>query len=183
MVKTIAAIVFLTLATTASAQQLTPAPGKDASAFAMLDGIWSGSATIMTQAGPRRLRHTERVGPMLGGAIRVIEGKSYNPDGSEAGFNAFAVISASDAGGYQFRSYAQGQSGTFPFAATDSGFAWSMQAGPAIIRYTAVIKNGTWHEEGMMERPGAPAISVITLDLKRVADTDWPAAGAVRPSP
>ena len=174
------------LATTGvSAQTGAPDPAAQRTAlakFAMLDGTWTGTATVMGREGRQDLRHTERVGPMLGGAIRVIEGKSYRADGSEAGFNAFAVISYdADAGRYDFRSYAQGHAGTFPIEATGTGFAWTMPAGPATIRYVAVVKDGSWHEEGTLTRPGAPPVQVIVLDLKRTGATDWPSAGAVRP--
>lgn len=163
--------------------QAAEAPVRDTSAFAMLDGVWAGDATVTTRDGPRWLRHTERVGPMLGGALRVIEGKSYNADGSDAGFNAFAIISAQDEGEFAFRSYAQGHSGTFAIAPTGTGFAWSMPIGPATIRYTAVIKDGAWHEAGVMERPGAAPVTIFESNLRRVGKTDWPAAGAIAPVP
>ena len=173
------------IAAGASAQTGAPDPAAQRTAmakFAMLDGIWTGTAVFMGPTGRQELRHTERVGPMLGGAVRVIEGKSYRADGSEAGFNALAVISYdADAGRYDFRSYAQGHAGTFPIEATGTGFAWTMAAGPATIRYVAVVKDGSWHEEGILTRPGAPPLQVIVLDLKRTGATDWPAAGAVRP--
>src|SRR5690606_9193543 len=77
--------------------------------LAWMDGEWVGEATI--SMGPGRtstLPHTERIGPMLGGSIRVIEGRSVNPDGSAA-FNAFAVVSWDDeTDRYMMRSYANG---------------------------------------------------------------------------
>ena len=128
------------LATTAAADQPAqePAPAPATAPFAMLDGAWNGTVTLTTPAGRRTLRHTERVGPMLGGQLRVIEGKSFEADGREAEFNALAVISARAGDGYEFRSYAQGHSGTFPLTATGTGFSWSMPAGPATFRYTAI---------------------------------------------
>lgn len=151
--------------------------------LAPLDGIWRGTATINLPNQPAKsLTHTERVGPMLGGVIEVIEGKSYNADGSEAGFNALAVVScASTSGGCEIRSYAQGRAGTFPFSIRNDGFDWSTPAGPdAVVSYHAVIANGTWHEEGWYEKAGKKLAKVYEADLKRVGPTDWPAGGAIK---
>lgn len=57
-----------------------------------LDGVWRGPAWTITPGGRREVIQTERIGPMLDGAIKVLEGRGYNPDGS-LGFNAFGVIS------------------------------------------------------------------------------------------
>lgn len=60
--------------------------------LARLDGTWRGTAWTITPTGRHQVVHTERIGTMLNGSLRVIEGRSYNEDGS-VGFNAFAVIS------------------------------------------------------------------------------------------
>lgn len=150
--------------------------------LAPLDGIWRGTATITANGNtPLKLVHTERVGALLGGTIEVIEGKSYREDGSEAGFNALAVVSCtSTSGGCEMRSYAQGRAGTFPFAIRNDGFDWSLPAGPdAQITYHAVIADGTWHEEGWFEKGGKKLAKVYEANLKRVGPTDWPGGGGV----
>src|SRR6218665_3718867 len=54
-----------------------------------MDGEWRGTATAMVGRGETKtMPHTERIGRALGGSIRVIEGTSYNPDGTTA-FKAF----------------------------------------------------------------------------------------------
>jgi hypothetical protein len=61
------------------------------SAFAFLDGVWRGTATHVRPSGDKHvITQTERVGPMLDGAIRVIEGRGYEPDGRTS-YNAFAI--------------------------------------------------------------------------------------------
>ena len=61
--------------------------------LAALDGQWRGTARIFLPDGKtRELVQTERVGPMLGGTVKVIEGRGHGADGS-LDFNAFAVIS------------------------------------------------------------------------------------------
>lgn len=147
-----------------------------------MDGTWRGPAwTILPSGEKHTLTQTERIGPFLDGAVKVIEGRGYEPDG-RVGFNAFGIISfdpVKDA--YTMRAYAQGRVGDFPMTVTSDGFTWEIPAGPATIRYTAVVKDGTWHEYGERLMAGAEPVRFHEMTLKRLGDTDWPAAGAVGP--
>jgi hypothetical protein len=72
---------------------LLDAQRKALAPLSMIDGTWRGEAVVLQPNGERlRLVQTERVGPMLDGTLRVIEGRGYLPDGKLA-FNAFAVVS------------------------------------------------------------------------------------------
>jgi hypothetical protein len=62
---------------------------------------------------------------------------------------------------------------------TGDGYVWEIPAGPATIRYTAVIKDGTLHEVGDRIVPGKDPVRFFDMTLKRVGDTDWPAGGAI----
>ena len=151
--------------------------------FAYMDGTWRGPATYVLPDGSRHdIIQTERIGPLLGGAIKLIEGRGYNPDGT-TGFNAFAVLSWDvDAQAYGFRSHAMGFSGDMKFAPTDDGFVWEIPAGPGtVIRYTAVVKDGTWHEVGERIGPDGQPARTFEMTLKRIGDSAWPTAGAVPP--
>lgn len=153
--------------------------------LAFLDGEWRGTATVHSPGGGTMvLTQTERVGPMLGGSVRVIEGRGYAADGSTQ-FNAMAIVSwDARAGKYGFRSYAQGYSGDYAFEPTEDGFRWETPAGPgAKIQYVAVVKDGTWHEVGTWVADGQPPREMIDMRLTRVGDSGWPAAGAVDPAP
>ena len=146
------------------------------------DGTWRGPATILAPDGQTlKLVQTERVGPMLGDAVRVIEGRGHRSDGSVA-FNALAVISFNPQNGkYNFRSYAQGHEGDFPIEVQEGQFVWSLQAGPAVIRYAASVKDGIWSEVGERLVPGQPPLKIFEMRLQRMGPTDWPAAGALAP--
>ena len=146
------------------------------------DGTWRGEAISYQADGTRlQLVQTERVGPMLDGTLRVIEGRGYAGDGTLV-FNAFAVISFSpQSNRYHFRSHAQGYSGDFPMEVTDEGFSWSIPAGAATIRYTSRVKDGTWTEIGERVEPGREPVKIFEMRLQRIGNTDWPAAGAVGP--
>ena len=169
--------------------QAPPDPAKLMSAqrdamapLAALDGMWRGTAWAISPSGDKHtLTQTERVGPFLNGSVKVIEGKGYEADGS-VGFNAFATVSYDPTKrSYSMHSYAQGQAGDFAFRPTPDGFIWEIPAGSMTIRYTAVIKDGTWHEVGDRVVPGKDPVRFFEMTLKRIGDTNWPAGGAVSP--
>jgi hypothetical protein len=145
-----------------------------------LDGVWRGPAWSLTPQGRREMIQAERIGPFLDGAVRVMEGRGYAADGSVA-FNALGIVAFDPAANsYSLTSWALGRSGTFPLRLTDDGYVWETPAGPgAVIRYTATIRDGRWHEVGKRIACDAPPVRVVELDLRRVGDTAWPAADPV----
>jgi hypothetical protein len=181
----ILATAILALAAPAAAQPPTAAALEAAQREAMaklrgMDGIWRGTAWTMTPAGRHDVVHTERVGPFLGGTLRLIEGRAYNKDGS-VGFNALGIVSYDPARkAYSLRSYAMGRSGDFPLEVRPDGYVWQTPAGPgAIVRYTATIGNGTWREVGDRIAGTAAPVRIFEMNLKRAGDSRWPAGDAV----
>ncbi|MFL5383523.1 MAG: DUF1579 domain-containing protein [Longimicrobiaceae bacterium] len=148
--------------------------------LAVMDGVWRGPAWTILQSGQRHeITQTERIGPFLGGSVKVIEGRGYDPDGTVT-FNAFGIISYDPATrGYRFHTYAQGRAGDFTLTPTADGYVWEIPAGPMTIRYTATIRDGAWREVGDRIVPGREPVRFFEMNLRRVGDTDWPAAGAV----
>jgi hypothetical protein len=150
--------------------------------FAPLDGVWRGPAWTLLPSGQKHtVTQTERIGPFLDGSVKVVEGRGYDPDGRVT-FNAFGIISYNTmTKSYSMHSYAQGNAGEFAFKPTSDGYVWEIPGGPnAIIRYTATIKDGTLHEVGDRIVEGKDPVRIFDMMLKRVGDTDWPAAGAIR---
>ena len=122
---------------------------------------------------------TERIGPLLDGSIKLVEGRGYEPDGRTT-FNAFAVISwDAESKSYRIRSHAQGRYGDFAIRPTDDGYVWEIPMGPAMMRYTATIRDGVLKEVGDRLAPGREPLRVFEMVLNRVGDSPWPAAGAV----
>ena len=150
--------------------------------LAMMDGVWRGPAwTILPSGEKHNITQTERIGPFLDGSIKVIEGRGYNADG-KPGFNAFGIISYDPSTKvYSLHSHAQGQVGDFVLKLTADGYVWEIPAGPMTLRYTAVIKNGGWLEVGDRIMPGKEPIRFFEMNLKRVGDSNWPAAGTIPP--
>jgi hypothetical protein len=156
---------------------------KDAlKAFAAMDGVWRGPAwTILPNGEKHTITQTERIGPFLDGAVKVIEGKGYEADG-RVSFNAFGTISFSPVkNAYTLHSHAMGNVGDFAFKPTVDGYTWEIPAGPMTIRYTAVIKDGTLKEVGDRLEPGKDPVRFFEMTLTRIGDTTWPAGGAVPP--
>ena len=149
-------------------------------ALSFMDGAWRGPAWILEEGGRQQLVQTERVGPLLGGAVRLVEGRGYGRDGRTR-FNAFGVISFNPATrAYSLRAYTMGMSGDFPLRLLPNGYVWEAPAGPgATIRYTATFDGGVWHEVGERIAGTAPPVRVIEMRLRRIGATDWPGAGAV----
>jgi hypothetical protein len=150
--------------------------------LAFMDGVWRGPASTTRPSGEKHdITQTERIGPLLGGVVKVIEGRGYEPDGKTT-FNALGIISYDVAKrAYTMRSYAMGYAGDFPVTLTADGFTWSIPAGPTTIRYTAVVKDGTWIEVGDRIVPGKDPERIFEMRLRRVGGSDWPGVGAISP--
>ncbi len=150
--------------------------------FAFMDGTWRGpAATVLPSGETHTITQTERVGPFLDGAVKVIEGRGYEPDGRTS-FNALGIISYNvSTKSWSMRSYAMGFAGDFSVQRTADGFSWEIPAGPVTIRYSAVVKDGVWHEVGDRIAAGQPPVRFFEMKLTRVGDSDWPAAGAIPP--
>ncbi len=148
--------------------------------LAKLDGTWRGKARILGMDGKwTEHTQTERVGTTLDSALKLIEGRGYDADGKLV-FHAVATLGY-DARrkAYAFRSNSRGEIGDFAFTPTDSGFVWEIPTPMFTMRYTAVIRDGRWHEVGdRILKEGQP-VRFIEMDVTRLGDTDWPAGGAV----
>ncbi len=175
-------VALFTSAALALAQQ-DPAPFIASEAQAMkplgwMQGRWQGEAWSGSPAGRHNIIQTERIGPMLGGTLMVMEGKSFEPDGRPAAFNAFGIVAYEpQTKTYDMHSYAQGHAGTFPFEITPTGYVWKIAAGPMTLRYTATHDGDRWREVGEMVRADGSATQIFEMNLHRVGDSDWPMAG------
>ena len=147
-----------------------------------MNGVWRGPAwTILPNGEKRSVTQTERIGPFLGGTIKVVEGRGYRESG-EVGFNAFGIISYEpDRKAYHFRSYAQGRAGDFNFTVRPDGYTWEIPVQNVTIRYTATFKGDTLTEVGDRIVQGREPMRFFEMNLKRVGDTDWPTGTPVPP--
>ena len=183
---TVTGILMLAVTLGAGAQErldpaaLMAAQREAMASLAFMDGVWRGPATTVLPSGDKHaITQTERIGPLLGGTVKVIEGRGYEPDGKTT-FNALGIISYDVAAKtFSMRSYAMGFAGDFPVTRTSDGFTWEIPAGPATLRYSAVVKDGTWTEVGDRIAPGKDPVRFFEMKLTRVGDSEWPGAGAI----
>jgi hypothetical protein len=188
MKKVLIGLAGLAMATCVCAQQFDDAAQRLAAQRAamqrlsMLDGVWRGPATTTLPDGKKfELTQTERVGPFLDGAVKVIEGRGYDASGKVV-FNAFGTVAFDPASkNYTLHSHAQGYYGSHAMKATGDGFVWEMPAGPTTIRFTITVKDGVWTEVGDRLMPNGQSVRFFEMKLQRVGDTTWPAGGAVSP--
>jgi hypothetical protein len=150
--------------------------------LAFMDGVWRGPSWIILPSGEKHTgTQTERIGPFLDGAVKVIEGRGYGKNDSVT-FNSLGIVSYDPSRqAHTLHSYAMGMAGDFALVPSDSGYVWEIPAGPVTIRYTATIGGGRWREIGERLAPGAVPIQFFEMNLVRVGDSPWPAAGAIRP--
>ena len=184
-------VVFCFIATAYAAPKQTALPpvkptatlAKGMAKLSFMRGVWRGPASGTAMDGTKySVTQTERMGPMLGGDIIVIEGRGYNADNT-TGFNAFAVVSWDpNADKYEIRSYAQGFAGTFEMKLTKDGYVWEVPAGPgAVVRFTATVKADSWREVGEYVAKDKPPVKTFEMNLKKVGDTEWPLAAPIPP--
>ena len=163
--------------------QLIAAQKEAMARLAFMDGVWRGPAeTTLPDGEKHAVTQTERIGPFLDGSVKVIEGRGYDASGKVT-FNAFGTVSFNPATrAYTMRAHAQGNAGDFVLTPTADGFIWEVPAGPVTIRYTATIRDGAWREVGDRIMPGKEPVRFFEMNLKRIGDTSWPAAGAIGPN-
>jgi len=150
--------------------------------LAGMNGVWKGTAWTLLPSGEKKvITQTERMGPMLQGTLKVVEGRGYDDQGALV-FNAFGVVSFNPVTRvYSLRSYAQGRAGDFVLTPNEDGYVWEIPAGPATIRYTAVLEQGTFRKIGERLMAGAEPLRIFEMNLTRVVGTDWPSASAISP--
>lgn len=149
-------------------------------ALSFMDGAWRGGAEA--RQSDRGFVQTERVGLLLDGTVRLVEGRGYDAAGGTV-FNALGIISYDPVRrAYSIRTYAMGFAGDYPLSVRPDGFSWSHPAGPgATMRYNATIRDGEWHEVGERVADGQPPARTFEMRLRRTGPSDWPRAGAVPP--
>ena len=185
----LAALAAATLAAAAASAQRPPDPAallaaqREAMApLKAMDGAWRGPAWALQPDGSRRhLTQTERIGPFLDGAVKVIEGRGYETDG-RVGFNALGVVYYDPAKrAYGMRSWAQGRTGDFKFEPRPDGYAWEVPFPGGIVRYEATVKDGRLREVGHTTMQGREPVQTFEMNLERIGDTDWPLGAPLPP--
>ena len=149
-------------------------------ALAFLDGEWVRPAEAHERTGTFRMTQTERVGTLLDGTVRLVEGRAFDKEGKTL-FNAFAVISYDvQSSRYVITSYASGYTTATELMVNPDGFEWEVPAGPgAKMHFSAVVKNGTWTEVGDYLGADGAKKRTFQMTVKRSGNSKWPGGTVV----
>jgi hypothetical protein len=172
------------LAGTAAAQTgMARAPRPDVTApLARFDGVWIGPARMTLPDGSvSTFEQMERIGPMLGGEIRVMEGRARGPDGATL-FNALTVFSEAESGGIEMRSHVWGDESVRVIELKPDGYIWRMETPGGPITYDITVRDDVWHETGTIALAGGEPAQFFEMTLTRRGDTDWPASNPAFPT-
>lgn len=166
-----------------SAQPFNSRSQPTTEAVAFLDGVWIGQAKMILPDGKTlNFEQMERVGPMMDGEVRIMEGKGRDPSGKTV-FNAFTVFSQTPDTSIEMRSYTMGHASSRKLDIRNGkGFVWELQDRGQTIRYTADVADGIWSEIGERIGPDGKTFQFFEMTLKRVGDTDWPADNPAFPT-
>lgn len=150
-------------------------------ALNFLDGEWVGTVEIMERSGALKLTQTERSGTLLGGTVRLIEGRAFDAKGNTL-FNAFAVISYDTRRDlYSITSHASGYTTTTELKVKPNGFEWEVPAGPAAkVQFAAVVKNGVWTELGHYVGADGKPRRTVEMQVRKLRPSKWPAGELVK---
>lgn len=148
--------------------------------LAFLDGEWRGSSKVLRKDGWTATVQTERVGTMMDGTVRMIEGKGYGADG-RLGFEVLRIISFEpETQTYSMRSYQSGRIRDHELSLTGNGLAWeSESSSDTTIRYEASVKNGVWTETATRVPARGEPEMYAELKVKRLRGSGWPQAGGL----
>lgn len=79
-------------------------------------------------------------------------------------------------------SYLPDRTGSFKLVPTETGFIWTIPAGPeAEVKYVATLDGDVWTEIGHYHPASGDPMEIFRMEVTRTGDTDWPAGGAVLP--
>ena len=153
MLARLTVLALIAAAVPAGAQYRGPDPKVSIERIKVLDrmvGTWQAKGWI-DQSGRESFISTETVARELDGTLLTIRGLHRDAANTQRiVHNTLGIISWDQAAQrYGFRAYlATGQNSDFTLTATDTGFAWTMDAGPARIRYNATVTATSWIEDG-----------------------------------
>ena len=168
------------LAAQATNASLLEAQSKAMAALSFLDGEWAGPAEANEPAGVLRMTQTERSGTLLGGTVRLVEGRSFDTSGKTL-FNAFAVISYDTrTKRFLITSHASGYTTSTNLKVMANGFEWEVPAGPkATMHFKAVVEGGVWTETGDLVGSDGQPRRTFEMKVRKLRPTSWPAGKPV----
>jgi hypothetical protein len=151
-------------------------------ALGALGGVWRGEGRTFAPSGEQTtFIQTIRVGSFGEGSLKLLEGRVYAAGGRADRYSVEIISYAPASGAYALRLYSQGAVVDLPIKPQSGGFTLEYPDGAATVRFTIAVTGESWHEVAERRLPGAEPFRFLELTLQRLGNTEWPAAGIVRP--
>ena len=149
--------------------------------LAIMDGVWRGTGLVASlPGGKHEVVQTERIGPFLGGTVKVIEGPLLYRPTAPSGFNALGIISYNPANGPTGCTAMRRAWRRLPDEGDATAMSGRSPPGPARPSANARRSPTAPGARSASGSPGAaPPMQMFEMNLKRVGDTKL----AARPVP
>lgn len=152
----------------------------------LYDGVYTGTWTSFPLGGGRSLGGTtvHRVGPFLGGTVKLMEGRNYLVDGAMV-FNGMMILSFdARTGKYPLRIYANDRVIDTEAVMNSGGYYFDVPtpAQSSFRRINIFVTARQWNERVDFHDGNKPAVKEAELILNRVGESDWP-LGRPNPTP
>jgi len=142
-----------------------------AEAMSHMLGRWQGEGWRVAPGGDRQtFRITETLTPQAGGQAVAITGigETGPLDDPVIVHHAYAMIWREPDGSYRMRSVvSQGYTQEMAVEISQTGYIWTLEAGPAVIRYESAVEDGVWIETGTQTLPSGETRQIHEMRLER----------------
>lgn len=137
--------------------------------LARMVGQWEGEARVSEGPGdPIRVLQSEDIVWGAGGTMIFIRGTGRDPNTRAISFEAAASIWFDpELGRVRMRTHRDGRTVEPEVEIKPDTIVWSFPVPGGKVRYVIALTDSTWHEEGFLERAGAPPFKMIDMRLRK----------------
>lgn len=136
-----------------------------------LVGRWEGEARVVEgPGGPRVVRQSEDIVLGAAGSVVFIRGTGRDPVSGSIVFEAAASLwFDAESNRLRMRTHRDGRSLDPDVEVRPDTLIWSFALPAGRMRYVIALTDSTWHETGVFERTGSPAVRTMDMHLRRTA--------------
>lgn len=167
--------------TAADAARVAPALAtqrEEMSKLANYDGVFAGKWQVFKPDGSvaENGHAVHRIGPFLGGTIKMIEGRFYS-DPSAPAFRGMIVLTYNIAQkAWKFNVFGMGGSFEVMPTLNENGYSFNVPGGSPenFKRIVITVTPTSWAEQIYLHRAGEEPFKLFDMHLDRVGPSDWP---------
>lgn len=139
-----------------------------------LEGHWEGTGSLREGGLEMPLTVELLSGKMLDGAMQLIEIRTRDSKGKVQLHGVNSIVYNTFRHEYAIQAHAGGLYGDFSFRVTRDGYVWQLGNDDQGLRYTGVVRGGTWTEVTEKLGPGGVVERISEFTLKRISRSEWP---------